>query len=176
LAPQASAGIVIDHVARGIALAKKFGVPERLREFIPQHHGTTLAAYFHRKAIKENGNAAPIDENDFRYPGPKPQSRETAILMLADGVEATTRAERPTTPEQIRAIIDRIFKERLRDGQLDESDLTLRDLQQVKEAFFGVLQGLYHPRVRYPEPPGTASSEQSTVNAGQWTVNGEQSS
>jgi hypothetical protein len=160
LDPKTSAGIVIDHVTRGIALAKKYGIPARLREFIPQHHGTTLAAYFHRKAIKANGVNASVDEKDFRYPGPKPQSRETAILMLADGVEATTRAERPTTPEQIHAIIDRIFNERLRDGQLDESDLTLRDLQQVKEAFFGVLQGLYHPRVRYPEPPQAVSSEE----------------
>lgn len=153
LAPQTSANIVIDHVARGLALAKKYGIPERLREFIPQHHGTTLAAYFHRKALKNNGTVTPIDEKDFRYPGPKPQSRETAILMLADGVEATMRAERPTTPEQIRAIIDRIVAERLRDGQLDASPLTLRDLQEIKEAFFSVLQGLYHPRVKYPEPP-----------------------
>jgi len=159
LDPKTSAGIVIGHVARGIALAHKYGIPAPLREFIPQHHGTTLAAYFHRKAIKANGVNTPIDEKDFRYPGPKPQSRETAILMLADGVEATSRAERPTTPEQIRAIIDRIFTERLRDGQLDESDLTLRDLQQIKEAFFGVLQGLYHPRVKYPEPPQASNPE-----------------
>ena len=159
LEPRASASIVIDHVARGIALAKKHGIPERLREFIPQHHGTTLAAYFHRKALQANGGSAPIDEKVFRYPGPKPQSRETAILMLADGVEATTRAERPTTPERIRAIVDRIFNERLRDGQLDESDLTLRDLQQIKGAFFGVLQGIYHPRVKYPELVSGVSSE-----------------
>ncbi len=152
LDPKASAAIVLDHVPRGVALAKKYGVPERLREFIPQHHGTTLAAYFHRKALKANGDA-PIDENDFRYPGPKPQSREAAILMLADGVEATTRAERPTSPEQIRAIIDRIIGERLRDGQLDECDLTLRDIDQIRQAFFGVLQGLFHPRVKYPEAP-----------------------
>ncbi len=151
LDPKASAAIVIDHVARGVALAKRYGLPERLREFIPQHHGTTLAAYFHRKAIKANGDS-PINEADYRYPGPKPQSREAAILMLADGVEATTRAERPTTPEQIRAIIDRIVGERLRDGQLDESDLTLRNIQEIKETFFGVLQGLFHPRVKYPEP------------------------
>jgi putative nucleotidyltransferase with HDIG domain len=158
LAPAKSAGIVIDHVGRGIELAKRYGIPERLREFIPQHHGTTLAAYFHRKALQAEGGSTPVDEKSFRYPGPKPQSRETAILMLADGVEATTRAERPTTPEQIRAIVDRIFNERLRDGQLDESDLTLRDLQQIKQAFFGVLQGLYHPRVKYPEPPGAVNS------------------
>lgn len=150
LEPLQSAGIVIEHVQRGIVLAKHYGVPERLRDFIPQHHGTTLAAYFHRKA-KANG-AGIVDENDYRYPGPKPQSREAAILMLADGVEATTRAERPHSPEQIRAIIDRIVNERLRDGQLDETELTLRDLQQIKDAFLGVLQGLFHPRVKYPEP------------------------
>lgn len=152
LDPKASASIVLDHVARGVALAKKYGVPERLREFIPQHHGTTLAAYFHRMAVKAN-SGAPIDEIDFRYHGPKPQSREAAILMLADGVEATTRAERPTSPEQIRAIIDRILGERLRDGQLDECELTLRDIDQIRQSFFGVLQGLFHPRVKYPDAP-----------------------
>jgi hypothetical protein len=150
LEPKHSAGIVIDHVQRGIELAKQYGLPERLREFIPQHHGTTLAAYFHRKA---KANGTDINENDYRYPGPKPQSREAAILMLADGVEATTRAERPHSPEQIRAIINRIVNDRLRDGQLDESELTLHDIEQIKEAFLGVLQGLFHPRIKYPEPP-----------------------
>lgn len=158
LVPQQSARIVIDHVARGLALAQQYGLPERLREFIPQHHGTTLAAYFHRKAVKANGDT-PINESDYRYPGPKPQSREAAILMLADGVEATTRAERPASPEEIRAIIDRIVNERLRDGQLDESELTLRDLQEIKAAFFGVLQGLFHPRIKYPEPLPEKSNE-----------------
>jgi hypothetical protein len=152
LQPKSSAAIVIDHVARGLALAKKYGLPERLREFIPQHHGTTLAAYFHRRAIQEK-ETEQIDEKDFRYPGPKPQTREAAILMLADGVEATTRAERPASSEEIRAIIDRIVNERLRDGQLDECDLTLRDVEQIKEAFSDVLLGLFHPRVKYPEPP-----------------------
>jgi len=152
LEPQASALMVINHVQNGIALAKKYGLPERIRDFIPQHHGTTLAAYFYRTALKANPNMA-INENAFRYPGPKPQSREAAILMLADGVEATARAERPHSAEQMRAIIDRIVNDRLRDGQLDESDLTLRDVQQIKEAFFGVLQGLFHPRVKYPDAP-----------------------
>jgi len=151
LEPHQSAGVVIEHVQRGIALAKQYGLPARLQAFIPQHHGTTLATYFHRKAMQANHHT-PINENDYRYPGPKPQSREAAILMLADGVEATTRAERPATPEQIRVIIDRIVNERLRDGQLDDSTLTLHDIQEVKEAFFDVLQGLFHPRVRYPEP------------------------
>lgn len=156
LDPQTSAGIVIDHVQRGIALAEKYGLPPRIREMIPQHHGTTLAAYFHHKA-KETGSAR-VDENDFRYNGPKPQSREAGILMLADGTEATARAERPATPEQIRVIINRIVDDRLRDGQLDESNLTLHDIQEIKDAFFGVLQGMFHARVKYP-----VSREQSTV-------------
>jgi len=162
LQPQQSAGIVIDHVSRGMALAKAYGVPARVREFIPQHHGTTLAAYFHRKAVQANGHAG-IDEKNYRYPGPKPQTREAAILMLADSVEATTRAERPVSHEQIRAIIDRIVADRLRDGQLDESDLTLRDLQKIKGAFADVLQGLFHPRIKYPEPVPPQAPEQIDV-------------
>ncbi len=158
LPPKESATLVIEHVARGVALAKKYGIPKRIREFIPQHHGTTVTAFFHRKALKENGGT-PINIEDYRYPGPKPQTREAAILMLADGIEATTRAERPTTPEQIRAIIERIVGERLRDGQLDESDLTLRDIQEIQQAFLGVLLGLYHPRVKYPEAPPTLAPE-----------------
>ncbi len=148
LDPQTSATRVMDHVHRGVSLAEQYGVPRRIRDFIPQHHGTTYAAYFLHKA-KESG--APVNEQSFHYDGPKPQSREAGILMLADGVEATARAERPTTAEQIHAIINRIVDERLRDGQLDESDLTLRDIQQIKEAFFGVLQAMYHgQRVKYP--------------------------
>lgn len=153
LQPEESATIVIDHVARGLALAKEHRLPRRLRDFIPQHHGTTLAAYFHRKAVQDNANQ-PVDEAMYRYPGPKPQTREAGILMLADGIEATTRAERPSTPDGIRKIVERIVNERLRDGQLDESDLTLRDIQETKEAFFDVLQGLYHSRVKYPDAPG----------------------
>jgi cyclic-di-AMP phosphodiesterase PgpH len=148
LDPQASATRVMDHVQRGITLAEQYGVPRRIRDFIPQHHGTTYAAYFLHKA-KESG--AVVNEQDFHYLGPKPQSREAGILMLADGVEATARAERPTSPEQIRTIINRIVDQRLSDGQLDESNLTLRDIQQIKEAFFGVLQTMYHgQRVKYP--------------------------
>ncbi len=151
LEPRTSAEIVIDHVLQGLGLARQYGLPRRLTDFILQHHGTTLAAYFHRKALKACGQG-PIDEARFRYPGPKPQSREAGILMLADGIEAATRAERPATSEQIQIIIDRIVQDRLRDGQLDECELTLRDIHQTKEAFFNVLQGLYHSRVSYPEP------------------------
>lgn len=151
LPPEQSAAIVIGHVPRGVTLARRHKLPHRLVEFIPQHHGTTLASFFHHKAVHANGSQTPVDEEDFRYPGPRPQSRESGILMLADGIEATTRAEHPSTPEAIRTIVDRIVRERLNEGQLDECDLTLRDLQTIKEAFFQVLQGLYHARVKYPD-------------------------
>lgn len=154
LEPAESAAIVIDHVSLGLDLARQYHLPKHLMDFIPQHHGTTLAAYFHRKALQTNGDTQ-IDEQAFRYPGPRPQSREAGVLMLADSVEATARAERPSTPEAIRAIVDRIVGERLRDGQLDDCELTLRDLQKVREAFYDVLQGLYHSRIRYPDAPET---------------------
>jgi cyclic-di-AMP phosphodiesterase PgpH len=151
LEPRASAGVLFQHVTDGIALTKRYGVSKRVRDLIPQHHGTTLSAYFYDRALKQSGGNL-VEVEEFRYPGPKPQSREAAIMMLADGIEATTRAERPATPEQIRAIIDRIIDQRIREGQLEEAPITLRDLDQVKQAFFDVLQGLYHPRVRYPQP------------------------
>ncbi len=159
LEPQQSAAIVIQHVSHGVELARQHHLPTRLRDFIREHHGTTLVAYFHRKALKTNGHDQPVDEKHYRYPGPKPQSRESGILMLADGIEATMRAEHPGTPEGIRSIVDRIVADRLRDGQLEQCDLTLREIQQVKEAFLQVLQGLYHPRVRYPEPPPATEPE-----------------
>lgn len=147
--PRMSAKILHDHVSDGDRLARKYGVSKRVRDFILQHHGTTLPVYFFEKAQAQSPGT-PIDENEFRYPGPKPQTRESAIMMLADGVEATTRAERPSNAQEIRAIIDRIIDARIHEGQLDEAEITLRDLEQIRVAFLKVLQGLYHPRVRYP--------------------------
>lgn len=157
LDPRTSCAILQQHVLDGTNLAKKYGVSKRVRDLIPQHHGTTLALYFYEKAVAQ-AMATPsefptvIAESDFRYPGPKPQTREAAIMMLADGVEATTRADRPTNTQEIRAIIDRIIEQRIHDGQLDQADITLRDIELIKQAFLEVLQGLYHPRVRYPQP------------------------
>ncbi|HZQ10968.1 MAG TPA: HDIG domain-containing protein [Anaerolineae bacterium] len=149
--PHTSTTILHQHVTEGDRLARKYGVSKRVRDFIMQHHGTTLPVYFYEKAQAQSPGT-PIDENEFRYPGPKPQTRESAIMMLADGVEATTRAERPSNPTEIRAIIDRIVETRIQEGQLDDSAITLRDLDQIKSAFLEVLQGLYHPRVKYPVP------------------------
>jgi hypothetical protein len=149
--PRTSAKILHEHVTEGAKLARKYRVSQRIIDFILQHHGTTLPLYFFEKA-QAASPGVPLDENEFRYPGPKPQTRESALMMLADGVEATTRAERPTNAQEIRAIIDRIIDLRIREGQLDESAITLRDLEQIRIAFLQVLQGLYHPRVKYPAP------------------------
>jgi putative nucleotidyltransferase with HDIG domain len=149
--PRTSAKILHEHVTEGAKLARKYHVSQRIIDFILQHHGTTLPVYFFEKAQAASPGAV-LDENEFRYPGPKPQTREAALMMLADGVEATTRADRPTNAQEIRAIIDRIIEMRIREGQLDESALTLRDLEQIRVAFLQVLQGLYHPRVKYPAP------------------------
>jgi len=153
--PRTSAKILHEHVTEGAKLARKARVSQRIIDFILQHHGTTLPVYFFEKAQAASPGVR-LDENEFRYPGPKPQTRESAILMLADGVEATTRAERPTNTQEIRAVIDRIIDLRIREGQLDASALTLRDLEQIRVAFLQVLQGLYHPRVKYPAPRSAA--------------------
>jgi cyclic-di-AMP phosphodiesterase PgpH len=152
LEPRASVAILHQHVLDGMALTRRYGVSNRVRDFITQHHGTTLSTYFYDRALKQ-ANGDPVSAEDFRYPGPKPQTREAVILMLADGVEATARADHPSSPDQIRAVIDRIVDQRVRERQLDEAPISLRDLEQIKQAFFDVLLGLYHPRIRYPAPP-----------------------
>ncbi len=158
LDPKTSAQIVISHVKDGLELGQKYGLPQAILDFIPEHHGTTRQSYFYHQAQEGGGE---VREDDFRYPGPRPHSRETAILMLADGVEAAIRAESPSTPEEVEKIVRQIIERRLSDGQLDNSDLTLRDLEKIKETFIKVLEGVYHPRIKYPEKeePGDASAE-----------------
>lgn len=153
LDPQTSAQIVISHVTDGLELGKKYRLPGRVLAFIPEHHGTMLVRYFYNQACEQSGGCENVDESLFRYPGPKPQSKETAIVMLADGCEALVRSEHPATPEEVDALVQRIIRQRIEEGQLDECDLTMRDLDQIRRAFVGVLQGVYHPRVRYPKAP-----------------------
>jgi putative nucleotidyltransferase with HDIG domain len=151
LDPQTSAQIVTSHVKDGLQLAKKYGLPQEIRDFIPQHHGTALASYFYQKALEQAESSAATSEERFRYPGPKPQSREAAILMLADEVQAASWANRPRSVEELGELVGSLMRARTEDGQLDESDLTLRDLQKIEETFVNVLQGVYHPRIKYPE-------------------------
>lgn len=151
LDPQTSAEIVIDHVAAGLELARRYRLPDKVQAFIAEHHGTTLASYFYRKASQQAGDHE-VDEAAFRYPGPRPQSRETAILMLADAVEAWVRADHPATEPEMERVIRQVLNDRLISGQLAETELTLKDLDNIRQAFASVLKGLYHPRIQYPEP------------------------
>jgi putative nucleotidyltransferase with HDIG domain len=150
LDPRTSAQIIISHVNDGLDLAKKYGLPSKVRDFIPQHHGTSLATYFYRQALQSMG-VDEVQEKDYRYPGPKPQTKETAIVMLADGCEAAVRAEHPGSLEGIEELMRKVIDSKMLDGQLDECDLTLRDLDEIRGAFIKILQGVFHPRVKYPE-------------------------
>jgi putative nucleotidyltransferase with HDIG domain len=148
LDPLVSAGIVAAHVKDGLALAERYHLPAMIREMIPGHHGTAVVKYFFQLA--EQRGQKP-DESQFRYPGPRARSKEAAIVMLADGTEASVRSLEEKNPDTIRVMVDKIVGERLADGQLDESDLTLRDVQRIKDAFCELLLGVYHERIPYPE-------------------------
>ncbi|MEP7198856.1 MAG: HDIG domain-containing metalloprotein [Chloroflexota bacterium] len=168
--PYESARIVIQHVADGLRLARQFRLPRQVADVIAQHHGTMLVAYFfhHAKLQSPTGEA---DEQFFRYPGPRPQSREAAIIMLADGAEATVRATHPNTLDELDAVLRKIFRDRLMSGELDESALHLRDLDHIRQAFLEILQGQFHPRIQYPadardqlpEPPRGVWLEGATI-------------
>ena len=148
LDPLVSAGIVAAHVKDGLALADRYRLPARIREMIPGHHGTSVVKYFFQ--IAQQRGQAP-DERSFRYPGPRPHSKEAGIVMLADGTEASVRSLSEKNPETIRGMVDRIIDERVADGQLDECDLTFRDVERIKDAFCELLLGVYHERIPYPE-------------------------
>lgn len=150
LSPNMSVLILASHVKNGIEMAKDYGIPKLIRDFIPEHHGTNLMTYFYDKAVKLAGSKE-VNEADFRYPGPKPQSKETAIVMLADAVEAATRSLSNPTPNKIRAFVEDLVDSRVRDGQLDECDLTFTDLKTIIDAFMPVLYGVFQHRIEYPE-------------------------
>ena len=151
LEAEVSAEILKQHVVDGIDLAYKARLPKALIAFIPQHHGTAIMSYFHARAKELAGPGAIVDERKFRHAGPKPQSREAALLMLADGVEASVRSLAARDEPAIRQMVSRIIEERVADGQFDECDLTLRDLDRIREAFVGQLLGMYHTRIAYPQ-------------------------
>jgi putative nucleotidyltransferase with HDIG domain len=150
LDPYTSSQIIISHVRDGIELARKYRLPQRIIDFIPEHQGTLLVSYFYHQAVKQAGAPDVVDKTQFRYPGPKPQSRETAIVMLADGAEATVRSRHPATVEEMEQIVAESTQNRVLAGQLDECPLTLSDLQEIRRAFVDVLRGLHHPRINYP--------------------------
>ena len=149
LKPTMSAAIIRSHVIEGLKLAEQNKLPEAIKRFIPEHHGTQQIAYFHNRA-RELDPDAQINPADFSYPGPKPQIKETAILMLADTVESAARVLADPTPGRIREMVDRLVGQKISEGQLDQSPLTLREIDQIKDALTTVLTGMYHHRIDYP--------------------------
>ena len=152
LSQRASARIIIDHVNDGYQMAGRHRLPSAIRSAILEHHGTTVTIYQYEKSLEET-NDADLAIDDFTYPGPKPQSRETALLMLADGCEAKARADNPTSTEQIDNIVRYIINRRLQQGQLDECNLSLTDLKTVRDSFVNTLKGFFHRRLQYPSVP-----------------------
>ena len=149
--PSLSALAVIAHVKEGIEIAKQLKLPQPIIDVIPQHHGTSLVSFFYQRAVESQGSN--VREDSFRYPGPKPQTKEAAIIMLADSVEAAARTLAKPTPNRIEQLVRSIIRSRLEDGQLSECDITLMDLELITQTFTRVLQGLLHSRVEYPDSP-----------------------
>jgi len=150
LDPATAAATIIQHVHDGVALAKKYRLPSRVIDFMREHHGTMLTLYQYSQATAAADDPESVNKALFTYPGPKPQSRETAILMLADGTEARSRSETPRSDDEIRALIRKTIDTYKNEGQLDATDLTLKDLSTIEESFFQTLQRSYHPRIQYP--------------------------
>lgn len=149
--PSMSRLVVLNHVKEGIELAKKNKLNQKIIDFIPQHHGTGLMYYFYQKALEEAEEGEAVSEEDFRYPGPKPQTRETAITLLADSVEGATRALDEPNPTNIEETVQKVINNKFIDGQLDECNLTLKEIDKISSTFIRILSAMYHGRVKYPE-------------------------
>lgn len=151
MSPALSATVITSHVKDGLELAAEHRVPAVLREFIAEHHGTMLASFFYSKAERDSKDNRGPDEWDFRYEGPRPGTREVAVVMLADSVEAATRALSKPTPARVESVVRKIIQERLLDHQLDRSQLTLKELDTIADTFTRVLTGMFHTRIEYPD-------------------------
>lgn len=161
LDPLSSADIISGHVTDGLDLVKRYRLPSQVRAFINEHHGDGFISYMYRRAVEEaGGDASRVPERRFRYIGPKPQSRETALVMLADGAEAISKSKRPGSAEELGEMVGRAIKMRMEQGQLDDCDLTLRDLETIRQSFLDTLKGLYHTRIEYPEPSKPESKDE----------------
>lgn len=150
LTPEESVSLIVKHVREGIALAEENNLPREIIDFIPMHHGTTTISYFYDKAKKMYGEEK-VNVEDYKYPGPKPNTKETAIVMLADSCESAVRSIEDADPVKVENMIEKIIQSRVEDNQLDNSPITFSDLNKIKEAFIGILVGQHHRRIRYPQ-------------------------
>lgn len=157
LTPHMSSMILISHVKEGIELAQRYKLPKLVSDIIQQHHGTSLITYFYQKAMEQSPD---VSQENYRYPGPKPQTRVAAIVMMADAVEAASRALTDPTPARISALVDKIINSIFIDGQIDECELTLKDISEIKKRFKYILTSIFHKRIEYPEiKSGNGKSE-----------------
>ena len=141
----------MNHIKEGIDLARKAHLNPRIIDFIQYHHGTSLVYFFYRRALERVEDINQVPEEGFRYPGPKPKTKEIAVVLLADSVEAATRSLKAPSSDSIRELVHKIINNKFIDGQLDDCDLTLKDLEKIASVFIHVLSGIYHTRVNYPE-------------------------
>ena len=160
--PYVSAAILTAHTRDGVLLAQKEHLPPEVQDIILQHHGVTPVMFFYHKAL-QLADGQHVDINDFRYTGPKPQTKEASIVMLADTIEAAVRSMKDPTPKAIDQFIERLIRGKLEDGQLSDCELSLRDIDQICEAFSGILKGVYHERIEYPKVSQYISDKQNTV-------------
>lgn len=166
LTPEESVSLIVQHVNEGISLAKEHNLPQEIIDFIPMHHGRMVISYFYDRAKKIYGEEK-VNINDFRYPGPKPKTKETAIVMLADGCESAVRSIEEPNPEKVENVIENIFQNRIEDNQLDEAPVTFRDITLMKEEFLKILLGQHHKRIKYPKQDEAESGiEEENKSAG----------
>ena len=151
LAPGMSKLIIMSHVKEGVELAKKYHLNSSIINFIEQHHGDSLVYYFYRRALENLEVNEEVEEEGFRYPGPKPETKETAIVLLSDSVEAAARSLKDPNPQKIEELVHKIINNKFIDGQLDECDLTLKEIEKISAVFIRILTGIYHGRITYPE-------------------------
>jgi membrane-associated HD superfamily phosphohydrolase len=145
--------VLISHVKDGLELAREYGIGKKIGNIIQQHHGTSLISFFYQKAKdQENPEMEQVEEGAYRYPGPKPQTKEAGLVLLADAVEAASRTLLEPTPARLQGLVQKIINSIFTDGQLDECELTLKDLHQIAKSFNPILGGLHHHRIDYPAP------------------------
>ena len=169
LDPETSAATIIRHIPDGVELGRKYRLPKQLLDFIAQHHGTTITRYQYTRALELAGmNKDAVDIDKFRYPGPRPSNREIALLMLADTSEARMRAEKPKDEDELHELIKSVVKDKLELGELDETQLTLKDLEDIIDSFTSTLRGVYHPRIQYPKSELDVQDQTSSISNPRW--------
>jgi len=164
ITPQMSGLVLVSHVKDGVELAREEKLPSLILDAIREHHGRTVMAYFYQKALETDSHSS-VNKDDFRYPGPRPRSKESALLMLADTVEAAVRSLKNPTPAHIRNMVVKLVEARAFEGELDDSGLTLKDISKIKEKFISILTGIYHKRIAYPGQEGEEEEKKSEVVA-----------